>query len=834
MVFESNSNTMGLSATKTKRTRLIRVRPLFSVMFIELCALPLAVSQLETAGEMFKVTAVEGGRVDLPCDISTSERNERVALVLWFKDGDGDPLYSLDLRGRAPQQGRHVSGQALVGRAHFRVGQMLSQSSLQVEPVQGTDSGVYRCRVDYHRVPSRNQYVKLFVIEPPRAVVITQAGADVGNILQMKEGATLELTCSAIKGNPSPSVTWWRSSILVDAVYDETPEGSVRNTLLVPSLERSDARAEYTCRAFNNNVTGHVHKTVTLDLALKPLGVQIIPKQRPLSVHKTHEVKCQTYGSKPPPLVSWWKGSKPMRNAQENLSEDRSILTSVLQFVPTEEDHGKFLRCSAENPTIQGSAMEDRLMMDVHFPPTATLALGSSLKEESLKEGDDVYFECSIRANPRVYKVDWKFQGKLLHHNVSAGIIVSNQSLVLQKVKKTNVGSYTCVAHNTEGDGESNEVTLKLKHVPFCSPGQKSFYGAVMHEPTKITCDVEANPPPVHFNWALNKTKESLNPPRARISNEGSRSVAIYTPRAKSDYGTLLCWGNNEIGEQREPCTIILVPAGPPDPLSNCSIMNVTETEVFVACRAGFDGGLEQKFIIEVYDTKTKFMLHNATISTPVYCISGLQPGRDLNVVIYARNAKGDSDKYTLFSSTLGNAESRTAGGNTFVSTPLLALLCGGIGVVAFVVLITILLRKLRANSNKRMQKRSVDVDVVLQPQGILLGGLEKDRSLSEKDPDIIPGRKGQDENTGKKRGWKLRLWNKKNGPEIVEIPSHKQCVGNNSHFEEVITPFIELEPGNTRRDLPYRASSTPNRSSTDDPTTLQALLVIGERESVV
>lgn len=45
-------------------------------------------------------------------------------------------------------------------------------------------------------------------------------------------------------------------------------------------------------------------------------------------------------------------------------------------------------------------------------PPIVTLRLGSTLKPDNIKEGDDVYFECHVKANPAWKKLNWL-------HNVS-------------------------------------------------------------------------------------------------------------------------------------------------------------------------------------------------------------------------------------------------------------------------------------------------------------------------------------------------------------------------------------------------------------------------------
>ncbi|XP_068204793.1 uncharacterized protein [Palaemon carinicauda] len=246
-------------------------------------------------------------------------------------------------------------------------------------------------------------------------------------------------------------------------------------------------------------------------------------------------------------------------------TSDGNMTTSMLTISPTPSDDGTTMTCRAEN-LATNTVLEQSLPITVNYVPEAFVSLGSNLDPRNIKEGDDVYFECSIQANPRSYKVVWKHNGRELQHNISGGIIVSNQSLVLQRVTRKHAGRYTCTASNIEGDGTAEPVTLDIKYAPVCAPGQIITYGVARNEDAEVTCRVAANPPAEDFKWTFNNTADTIDVPPGRFTSTPTYSIITYTPMTELDYGTLLCWAENAIGQQSLPCVFHIVPAGKPDP----------------------------------------------------------------------------------------------------------------------------------------------------------------------------------------------------------------------------------------------------------------------------
>ncbi|XP_026836682.1 uncharacterized protein LOC6547590 [Drosophila erecta] len=600
----------------------------------------------------------------LPCNVTPPIYEDRVALVIWYKVGLKTPIYSVDTRDSNFAQGTHWSDETYRERLSFHVEGRAG--TLTIKSTTEDDTGEYRCRVDFQKSPTRNSKVNLTVIIPPESVIILDSkGVTIEDhtLGPYNEGSGINITCVAIGGRPQPRVTWLHGNTVYKnaSVGQPLSERRVGNTLSLPRLERRNLHMQLTCRAENNNLTTPIISSVVLDMNLRPLIVKLQGENRALSAGNSYQLSCVVIGARPAPTITWWKGSTPMKNTHEIATPDGNLTTSVLTFTPTIEDRGKFLSCRAEQSMIPESGMEDGWKLDIYHIPVVSLELGTNSLNSTLREGIDVFFECNIKSNPWIYEVSWRHNGKILTNNPAEGIAVSNQSLVLQNASRARSGIYTCVGSNREGDGESNPVQLDIRFAPVCRPRQRISYSSGRHETVKVACEIDANPAEATYVWKFNATQgETVDIPASQVAVDRGRSIAHYTPMTENDYGTLLCWATNEIGDQSEPCVYTIFPAGEPDPLLNCTVLNQTSTGFQIECIEGFNGGLQQDFIMEVYMNGTTRHPKISKSKRPYFEVSGLVPGMGYNVFLIANNSKGRSNATILQVYTLKDPEKQT------------------------------------------------------------------------------------------------------------------------------------------------------------------------------
>ncbi|KAG5327446.1 NCAM2 protein, partial [Pseudoatta argentina] len=677
------------------------------------------------------VSAVAGFKAKIPCDIDPPIKDETVIMVFWYKDEkDGEPIYSVDVRGRQIAQARLWSDPYVFGeRAVMKTD--IKPAELKIDPLESTDGGVYRCRVDFKNSPTKNQKINLTVIVPPKKPVIyTGASRSLAKILQpFNEGSEMSLLCEVIGGLPPPRVTWYFDDEILDDTYTQEHDDITINRLDVRRVTRNFLRTRLICKANNTQLMMPLTSEVILDVNLKPLVVNITNKRFHLSALRTYEIECVSSGSRPEAVITWWKGTHQVKHMARNFADNPNVTRSVLSYVPTIEDDGKFLTCRAENPVVPNSALEDKWHLLVHYTPVVSIKLGSSLKANDINEGDDVYFECDVRANPRSYKLLWFKDGKELHQNATAGIILpGGRSLVLQSVTKSSAGEYSCMAANVEGKSASRPVTLEVMYAPFCKDGSSTqVVGALKHETISLVCGVQSKPPPTTFHWTFNNSGELMSVPATKyaqvkpvslITNHWHGSRLNYTPENDMDYGTVACWARNRIGVQRTPCLFQIIVAGKPYPLQNCTALQSTGPYAYrmghedfkatdsrdadwliVRCSEGFDGGLPlTNYELEVYSEENVYHVNTIYLnhtdrsgsSGPVFEVPGLEPGRNYRLHLYAVNAKGRSDPVVLEPVTLKGVAMYTTGRGISDETTDYSLLvaCFAGGITAICILI--------------------------------------------------------------------------------------------------------------------------------------------------
>ncbi|XP_042886262.1 synaptogenesis protein syg-2-like [Penaeus japonicus] len=666
---------------------------------------------LQFAGPLTEVWGVVGGKVLLPCDMNPPLQNDSTHLVLFYHGALGTPIYSLDSRGKSLEQASHWAEQDLGHRAVMRVNR--KQHGLLLENIELKDQGMYRCRVDFVESPTRNVRVRLRVVVPPRSMTITNdldPGRKVTAVAgPFALGAVVNISCQVLGGHPRPKVTWWERGSLLDNVSELNTSHVIRNTLSLPPLTRRDLHRNVTCQARNSNLVPPMTSTISLDMHFPPTSIRLVGRSDVVRMKEgvTYQLVCEVEGSRPAAVISWWKDGEELHDDMARIEVvDPYTTRSALTLTPVAADDGSSLTCRGYNPNLS-KVLENATKLSVLYKPHMELQVGLNIDLKDIEEGDTVHFDCIVDANPAVTGVQWAHNGVPLKTNLTRGIQVSPSKLILQEVTRAASGYYTCAAANTEGARTSNALQMDVKFPPTCVGQQQLTYGAARHETLEVPCQVKAHPNPLFFRWAVNSSTGLVDVPLNLSTPQGPlTSVVRYTPQTNLDFGELLCWASNEIGQQREPCVFSVIPAAKPEPVSECVAENngtMPSTYAVLSCLPGWNGGLAQSFALEVRQAAKEEVLEKfRQAPEPVFIITGLKEGVHYLLTVTAANSRGSSSPVTLNYTTPAAATrdkffSSDGEGAILPLTPyMLLLVVVLVGVVALVGVGVMLVKKAR------------------------------------------------------------------------------------------------------------------------------------------
>ncbi|KAL0869428.1 hypothetical protein ABMA27_007663 [Loxostege sticticalis] len=720
---------------------------------INVCVLVLVViqtligSSLEIIdSHVIQVWSAPGGMTRLPCDLAAPVSD--VAMMLWFKDGDKMPIYTVDFRNGPPVHWA-VAGE-FGTRTHFVLNESdPSSAHLSVEKVAHQDEGVYRCRIDYVDSPTRNYRVNLTVIVPPESPRIYDSeGREIlGPIAgPFREGQDLLLSCQAAGGKPPPDVSWWNGNDRLAI----TKGGSVCQ-LLLQSLSRETSGTRLHCKV-EPPLLQPIVREVTLKLFLKPQFVRVSGKGAVRAGHDRSFV-CTTRGSKPAPNIDWFINSQLVDSTLTQMDVDGEVTKSELTWHVRREDSGRQLVCRVSNPWFPAYTLEDSVMLDVMYAPVAQLSLIDPKDPRMLREDENAELLCSADASPPATNFTF-YKGTEVHlirDDPIGGIAVEGSKLILRGLRRHHSAIYRCRARNSEGSALSEPLTLNVLSRPECAAGSvvQQLAGAPGGE-VRARCSVTApstrDAGPLRFYWTYNGTKDVLPIPASNVTVMGSSSTVIHglpADNVDDDLGWLACWASNDIGNQREPCLFRIMPAALPEPPSNCEI----ENEV-LRCEPGHDGGLAQRFLLEALEVRPSVPVQDNEISTlndqgisgrglteavyrvrndkPQFSLDPLSPGK-YTLLVYSETPRGRSPKpAALHSVAIRTADDLDVPGSLQTMTPAppppsvtdngVALLTGAaLSLVMLTILTTLCVTLVVMCKKKSQPRRDLEQSTILR-----------------------------------------------------------------------------------------------------------------------
>lgn len=77
-----------------------------------------------------------------------------------------------------------------------------------------------------------------------------------------------------------------------------------------------------------NNVTFFFF--VHFSLIVKPLTVEIVNKKLPLVADRRYEVQCESGGSRPNAIITWYKGKRQLRRAKVRLQKNNTFFHTAI------------------------------------------------------------------------------------------------------------------------------------------------------------------------------------------------------------------------------------------------------------------------------------------------------------------------------------------------------------------------------------------------------------------------------------------------------------------------------------------------------------------------
>ncbi|XP_078618895.1 kin of IRRE-like protein 3 [Branchiostoma floridae x Branchiostoma japonicum] len=353
---------------------------------------------------------------------------------------------------------------------------------------------------------------------------------------------TATLYCAFDGLGPTDEVNWyWYNPETDDKLYHISARGRVASEFSRHSIVGSSRRGEYNlrirdvqpadegnyrCSVFTVRDAGDARLTVVVPPVNPPV---IAGNLNPRTVGEALKLTCRSEGGKPLPHLMWYNGTtalEPIGMFYQEVSVGSVVERKLHIPFLTRWDNSANISCIADQgfPNVAPLKIAT-VRIKVHYPPTVI----TPRQTVQALEGGYANLTCIVRGNPTSV-FSWRRVGDSLPQNAG----MSNSSLLIPRVSRSDSGAYLCDADNGIQPVGTGEITLEVIYPPkIKSTFDQKISVLYGQEVFRVECQSEGNPRP-RISWRRKDTKQPFDNPLT-LSPLNYQTEGYYVCVARSD-----------------------------------------------------------------------------------------------------------------------------------------------------------------------------------------------------------------------------------------------------------------------------------------------------------
>ncbi|XP_059806227.1 neurofascin-like [Hypanus sabinus] len=371
-------------------------------------------------------------------------------------------------------------------------------------------------------------------------------GTSSSRIILREEDLLLECIASGV---PTPDIVWYKKG-------GELPWPKVRmenfnKTLRIMNVSEENS-GEYFCLA--SNKMGSIRHTITVRVKAAPYWLNE-PQNLVLAPGEYGRLLCRANGN-PKPNIQWLVNGEPIEKVRQNVNRDVSGDTII--FREAQIGTSAVYQCNASNE--HGYLLANAFVSVLDVKPRILSKRNQVIK---VIENNRTQLECRFFGSP-IPVLRWFKDGQ--GNNLYGGnyIIHDNGTLQLRRARKSDEGTYTCIATNVLGKAE-NRLRLEVKEPTRIIKAPESTIVKRSHA-ARFDCKVRHDPTlRLKVTWL--KDDKVLSLPWRAKEDEDSLTIINVSER---DEGTYTCVARTDLDSDsaKARLTVLVVPSTQITPLA--------------------------------------------------------------------------------------------------------------------------------------------------------------------------------------------------------------------------------------------------------------------------